>query len=103
MILEKLRHIFTFQAPPDEQTKMRHAAIRKAAETFAAIVVVNTPACKEQEQSVEKIREAMFYANAAIACYPKGVFGSLPESAFEDQAFIDAARAIDNALGPPKS
>jgi hypothetical protein len=101
MLLESIRHIFRFHPPPDDQTKMRHAAIRKAAETFAAIIVVNTPRCIEQEQSIAKVREAMFYANAAIACYPNGVFSSLPEAAFDDQAFIDAARAIDQAIGRP--
>lgn len=97
-VLEKLRHIFSFHAPPDDLTKERHATIRRAAETMAALVVVNTPISEEQEKAVEHIRLAMFWANAAIACYPGGTFGPPPEMPFTDKAFVDAADTIEQAL-----
>lgn len=42
--------------------------IRDAGKYFAAIVVALTPSSADQTAAIRKIREAVFTANAAVAC-----------------------------------
>ena len=58
---------FTYHAPTAEQ-QAAYVALRHAAREFAAVVVANTPPSADQTAALRKIREAVFTANAAIAC-----------------------------------
>lgn len=45
-----------------------YEAIREAGKVFAATIVKYTPPSADQTTAIRKIREAVFTANAAIAC-----------------------------------
>jgi hypothetical protein len=58
---------FVYHAPqPGDGYK--YTAIREAAKVFAQLVLSLTPASADQTTAIRKIREAVFTANAAIAC-----------------------------------
>lgn len=63
----QLKNWFTYHAPTDGQPD-KYEAVRSAGLEFAQIVVDNTPVSADQTAAVRKIREAVFTANAAIAC-----------------------------------
>ena len=58
---------FTHHAPKDAQVE-RYGTIRDAARELAEAILANTPASDEQRASIYKIRQAVMFANAAIAC-----------------------------------
>lgn len=58
--------LFTYHPPTVVQIP-RYDEIRKAARTFAQIVIINTPPGADQTAAIRKIREAVMTANAAIA------------------------------------
>lgn len=58
---------FVYHAPKDGQGA-KYTEIREAAKTFAEVIVKLTPASADQTAAIRKIREAVFTANAAIAC-----------------------------------
>jgi len=62
----ELKKVFSYHAPKGDQAK-RYEAIREAAHTFALVVSVNTPASFEQNAAITRIREAVMWANAAVA------------------------------------
>ena len=68
MTSEQLDNWFMYHAPEDEETKARYESIRKAGRAMAGVILAFTPASADQTAAVRLIREAVFYANAAIAC-----------------------------------
>jgi hypothetical protein len=64
---EHLDNWFSYHAPEPGQPE-RYTAIRAAAREFAAKIVELTPASADQAVAIRKIREAVYSANAAIAC-----------------------------------
>lgn len=62
----KLEQIFTYHAPNSDQLQ-KFAAIRQKALEFAQVIVANTPNSADQTAAVQKVREAVMTANAAIA------------------------------------
>jgi hypothetical protein len=46
----------------------RYETIRQAGRTFASVILTNTPSCADQEAAIRKVREAVYTANAAVAC-----------------------------------
>ena len=64
---EKLENWFTFHPVQPGQAE-KYEAIRAAAKVFAAAIVDLTPASADQTAAIRHIRDAVFTANAAIAC-----------------------------------
>jgi len=63
----EITHLFTYHAPKGDQPE-RYASIRSAGGAFAALVAELTPVCPDQSVALRAIREAVMWANAAIAC-----------------------------------
>lgn len=70
MTEEQLENWFTYHPPKVGQPE-KYEAIRAAAHEFAKVVVELTPESADQSVAVRKIREAVYSANAAIACEGK--------------------------------
>lgn len=64
---EHLDNWFQYHAPKPGQTE-KYEAIRRAGKSFAEIVNECTFPSADQTAAFRKIREAVFTANAAIAC-----------------------------------
>ena len=62
-----LDNLFTYHAPTKEQ-QGRYAMLRAAGKVFAECILSLTPACSDQSTAIRKTREAVYAANAAIAC-----------------------------------
>lgn len=62
-----LENWFTYHAPTSEQIPS-YQAIREAGLAFAEVILANTPPSADQTAAIRKIREAVFTANASIAC-----------------------------------
>lgn len=58
---------FRYHAPQDDQAE-RYEKIRAAGKVFAEAVLDLTPSSADQTVAIRKIREAVYSANAAIAC-----------------------------------
>jgi hypothetical protein len=58
---------FVYHSPKADQNA-RYVEIRTAAKLFAQVILQNTPAGADQTAAIRKVREAVFTANAAIAC-----------------------------------
>jgi hypothetical protein len=67
MTEKDLDNWFTYHAPQPGQAE-KYEAIRAAGRAFAQVVCDNTPPSADQTAAVRTIREAVFTANAAIAC-----------------------------------
>lgn len=65
-----LTHWFTYHAPEEGQPA-KYEEIRKAGLTFATVILELTPSCADQSAAIRLVREAVFTANAAIACKGK--------------------------------
>lgn len=63
----KLDRWFKYHPPRQDQIE-QYEKIREAGRTFAKIVLDNTPPCADQSTSIRHIRDAVFAANASIAC-----------------------------------
>jgi hypothetical protein len=57
---------FTYH-PPKPEDMAKFTAIREAALKFALVIAENTKECSEQYTAINKTREAVMWANAAIA------------------------------------
>ncbi len=62
------QQFFTYH-PPREGQSVRYDKIRKSAAEMAKIILENTPECPDQEEAITRLREAVMFANAAIACW----------------------------------
>lgn len=67
MSAEMLDNWFTYHAPQPGQPE-QYERIRAAARQFAQVIVEETPAGPDQSAAVRKVREAVYTANAGIAC-----------------------------------
>ncbi len=63
---EELTNRFTYHLPKGDQTQ-RYKALSAEAVVLAEIIVANVPPGREQDQSLFKLEEAMYYAKAGIA------------------------------------
>jgi len=61
-----LDHIFQYHAP-DSNDLVKYHDIREAGKTFAEVILKNIDSCADQEYTIRLIREAVMFANAAIA------------------------------------
>jgi hypothetical protein len=64
---QEVSHAFTYHAPAGTQLD-RYKAIRDTAKQFASLILDFCPTSREKDISIEKIREAVMWANASIAC-----------------------------------
>ena len=64
-------NLFTYH-PPQDGDQERYVAIREAGLAFARTLVEQTPPSADQTAALRKVREAVFTANAAIACRDRG-------------------------------
>lgn len=62
-----LSNIFSYHPPVGNQTD-RYVMIRDMGHDFTNRILANSPKCRERDVAIEKIREAVMWANAAIAC-----------------------------------
>lgn len=61
-----LERLFTYHAPKGDQGE-RYEHIRLAAKLFAETIVDLSPPSREQTHAINKIQEAVMWANAGIA------------------------------------
>lgn len=64
-----LDNLFTYHAPQGDQPQ-RYTRLRAAGRAFAAEILALTPPCADQTAAIRQVREAVFTANAAVACSP---------------------------------
>jgi hypothetical protein len=67
MTQNELDHLFTYHLPVKDQPE-RYQRLRAAAREFALAVVAESGESFEQQMAIMKIREAVMWANAGIAC-----------------------------------
>lgn len=70
MTQEQLDNWFVYHAPKPGQAET-YTKLREAGKVFAEAIVALTPTSADQTAAVRKVREAVFTANAAIACEGK--------------------------------
>jgi len=73
-----LDHLFT-RHPTTEDTAPKHEAIRVAAREFAEAIVDNSPPGYDQDNAIQKVREAVRAASASIALGGKVLCDDKPE------------------------
>lgn len=64
--LELLDKAFTYHPPKGDQAK-RYKEIRSTAWSFGRLILRSTPPGGEQDAAIERLQEAVMWANAAIA------------------------------------
>ena len=67
MTKQEIDNLFTYHAPKGDQTD-RYQEIRLSGRALAEAILRYTPASADQTAAIRKVREAVFTANAAIAC-----------------------------------
>lgn len=68
MYPNELKAAFTYH-PPKEGQPETYTELRESARAFAEKVQSLAPECREKEIALEKIREAVMWANAGIAIH----------------------------------
>lgn len=63
-------NVFAYHPPTPEQVG-KYEALRAAAKEFALLVDEHCPSSSERSTALAKIREAVMWANASIACNDK--------------------------------
>lgn len=64
---EELANWFSYHPPLAGQAE-QYARIRAAARTFADVIVRECPRSADRTVAIRKLREAVYSANASIAC-----------------------------------
>ena len=67
MTQEQLDNWFQYHKPEAGQPET-YERIRAAGKAFAKVIVEETPSSADQTAAVRKVREAVYTANAAVAC-----------------------------------
>lgn len=74
---EQLNNWFRYHPPSEtaeyegismEEVGKRYERLREAGRVFALAIIADTPPSADQTAAIRKVREAVFTANAAIAC-----------------------------------
>ena len=63
-----LLNLFRYHPPVDQDQRMRYETIRERGLYFAEYINENVPDGHEKSMAVDRIREAVMWANAGIAC-----------------------------------
>lgn len=64
--VESITHRFTYHAPKEGQPKL-YEDLRASARELALDILGSCPQSRERQIAVQKLEEAVFWANAAIA------------------------------------
>ena len=67
---DHLQHWFTYHAPTDDLIPKYHE-IREAGLAFARVIAKNCPDGADKSTAIRTVREAVMWANAAVACCGK--------------------------------
>lgn len=62
-----LENVFTHHPPKGDQAR-RYQDIRDAGRALATVIDLRAPDSPEKDAAIDRIREAVMWANAAIAC-----------------------------------
>lgn len=89
-----LDHLFTYHPPFGDQVK-RYQLIREDGRLMAETIAGAAPASPERSTALAKVREAVFWANAAIACNERR-----PPNDRVDCPFTDCVWWVEAGLGP---
>ena len=65
---EEIRQVFTYHAPNIEQ-RHRYHSLRQNAKALALHIQEHCPESWEKSLAITKVREAVMWANASIACH----------------------------------
>lgn len=68
---DQLANWFTHHPPKDDQDMRRYQEIRNGGRELAELILDECPISPERDAALQKIREAVMWANAAIACNGK--------------------------------
>lgn len=60
--------MFTYHTPTGDQPQ-RYEAIRAKAKELAMLIMETTPPSDDQSHAITMLRQAVMFANAAIACW----------------------------------
>lgn len=61
---------FSFHPPADAAAADQHTSVRVWCKDLAYTLMNLVPPGPERDQAIDRLREVMFWANAAIACNP---------------------------------
>lgn len=61
--------------PPQGDDARRYQEIRAAGRDLARLILGNCPVSPERDEALTKIREAVMWGNASIACHQPGTGG----------------------------
>jgi hypothetical protein len=67
-----------YHPPPTPEVADRHSAVRAETCALALKLTALVPRGPELEEALKCVREAMFWANAGIACDPRGPVNAEP-------------------------
>ena len=67
--VEKLKEMFFTYHPVKKDQMLRFQTIKDSAADFAEVIMRGCPPSKDRNLALEKVREAMMWANASISCY----------------------------------
>lgn len=63
----EIEQLFTYHAPKPDQIA-RYGTLRDAGKELAILLIDTCPDSRERDQAIDKLREAIMWANASIAC-----------------------------------
>jgi len=63
----EIERAFTYHKPKEDQPE-RYDMLRETGGELAHLIATSTPAGREQSLALTKLKEAVMWANAAIAC-----------------------------------
>lgn len=66
-----IENMFMHHPPIDPNTAQGHEIVRNKAKEYALWIVDQINPCEEREEAIKKLREAMMWANSAIAIHGK--------------------------------
>ena len=69
---DDIEEAFKFHPPKDDFAVQAHGSVRRLTNASAIWIFENVPDCPERDTAIDKIREAMYWANAAVAIHGAG-------------------------------
>jgi hypothetical protein len=67
MEIKDLENIFSYHAPPNEEIRQAHEAIRNQCLRHSIDLNNQLPECDEKKYAIKALETVMFWANAAVA------------------------------------
>lgn len=66
--LDDIENAFRFHPPKDDSVIDAYNTVRATLVSAAKLIFDCTPPSRERDLAIEKLREAMFWANTSISC-----------------------------------